>query len=562
VKIILATNYERQHSATTEFPCDPEPLDSPFYIARPPVEEQTYQEITRTGSVIRIQSPHKTGKTSLVLRLLDYGKQSGFSTVYVDFQQVEAAVCTCLEKILRWFCGYVSRQLDLTPMIDNYWDEDIGSKVSCTIYFENYFLKNLKTPLVLILNDVDYIFEYSTISQDFFSLLRSWHEQAKQNVLWQKLRLVVVHSTEVYTELNINQSPFNIGVAIKLPEFNLEQIQELAQRYGLNWISDVGQKNAQALQAMVAGHPYLVRLAIYHLANFPEKTLHQLLNEAPTITGIYSVYLRRQLASLQENRELATTFKQVLSAALNVELNPILAFKLEGMGLIKLQGYQYTVACELYRQYFTVHILKEQNAKEEIEQLQRQVQELHRLSYTDDLTQLPNQRYFDICLEQQWQRLTEEKSPLSLILLEIDYLKIYNNTYGQKAADECVRLIANVISDVVSSHKSHQGLAVRYKEAEFAAILPHTTADSAFKIAELIRKQVKKLGLAHQETLYGLPARVVTVSLAIACTIPQKKGSSSVLVNAVSETLEQSVLVKRDRTYISTALNYGFRNNR
>lgn len=562
MKIILATNYERQHSVTTEFPCDPEPLDSPFYIARPPVEEQIYQEITRTGSVIRIQSPHKTGKTSLVLRLLDYAKQSGFSTVYVDFQQAEGAVCTCLDKFLRWFCGYVSRQLDLTPMLDNYWDEDTGSKVSCTIYFESYLLKNLNTPLVLILNDVEHIFEYSTISQEVFSLLRSWHEQAKQNVLWQKLRLVVVHSTEVYTDLNINQSPFNVGVAIKLPEFSLEQIQELAQRYGLNWTGDVGQKNAEALQAMVGGHPYLVRLAIYHLANFPEKTLHQLLNEAPTMAGIYSVYLRRQLASLQQNPELATTFKQVLCADRNVESDPILAFKLEGMGLIKLQGYQYTVACELYRQYFTVHILKEQNKQEEIEQLQRQVQELQRLSYTDDLTQLANQRYFDIYLEQQWQRLTEEKSPLSLILLEIDYLKIYNNTHGQKAADECVRLIANVISDVVSSHESHQGLPVRYKEAEFAAILPHTTADSAFKIAELIRKQVKKLGLAHQETLYGLPARVVTVSLAIACTIPQKKDSSSVLVNAVCETLQQSVLVKRDRTYISTALNYGFRNNR
>lgn len=558
----MATNYERQHSATTEFPCDPEPLDSPFYIARPPVEEQTYQEITRSGSVIRIQSPHKTGKTSLVLRLLDYAKQSGFSTVYVDFQQVEAAVCTCLEKFLRWFCGYVSRQLDLTPMLDNYWDEDIGSKVSCTIYFENYFLKNLNTPLVLILNDVDQIFEYSPISQEFFSLLRSWHEQAKQNVLWQKLRLVVVHSTEVYTELNINQSPFNVGVVIKLPEFNLEQIQELAQRYGLNWTGDVGQKNVQALQAMVGGYPYLVRLAIYHLANFPEKTLHQLLNEAPTIAGIYSVYLRRQLAILQENCELTTTFKQLLSTGINMELDPILAFKLEGMGLIKLQGYQYTVACELYRQYFTVHLLEEQNPHQEIERLQREVQELHRLSYTDALTQLANQRYFDIYLEQQWQRLTEEKSPLSLILLEIDYLKIYNNTHGQKAADECVQLIAKVISDVVSSHDSHQGLPVCYKEAEFAAILPHTTADSAFKIAELIRKQVKKLGLAHQETLYGLPAPVVTVSLAIACTIPQKKGSSSVLVNAVSETLQQSVLIKRDRTYISTALNYGFRNNR
>ena len=149
-----------------------------------------------------------------------------------------------------------------------------------------------------------------------------------------------------------------------------------------------------------------------------------------------------------------------------------------------------------------------------------------------------------------------------MILLEIDYLKIYNNTHSQKAADECVRLVANVISKVVSSNNSPQGLAVRYKEAEFAAILPHTTADSAFKIAELIRKQVKKLGLAHQETLYGLPAPVVTASLAVACTIPQHKGSSSVLVNAVSETLQQSVLRKRDRTYISTSLNYGFRNNR
>jgi diguanylate cyclase (GGDEF)-like protein len=526
------------------------------------VEEQIYQELTRTGSVIRIQSPHKTGKTSLVVRLLDYAKQSGFSTVYVDFQQAEAAVCTSLDKFLRWFCSYVSRQLDLKLMLDQYWDEDTGSKVSCTIYFENYLLKNLKAPLVLILNEVDQIFEYSTISQDFFSLLRSWHEQAKQNVLWQQLRLVVVHSTEVYTDLNINQSPFNVGVVIKLPEFSLEQIQELAQRYGLNWTGDVGQENAQALQAMVGGYPYLVRLAIYHLANFPEKSLHQLLNEAPTMAGIYSVYLRRQLASLQENRELTTTFKQLLSAGNNVELDPIVAFKLEGMGLIKLQGYQYTVACELYRQYFTVHLLEEENNQEEIERLQRQVQELHRLSYTDDLTQLPNQRYFDIYLKQQWQRLRQEKSPLSLILLEIDYLKIYNNTHGQNAADECVRLVAKVISDILSSHESHQGLAVRYKEAKFAAVLPHTTADSAFKIAELIRKQVKKLGLAHQETLYGLPAPVVTVSLAIACTIPQHKSSSSVLLNAVSETLEQSVLVKRDRTYISTTLNYGFRNNR
>ena len=146
-------------------------------------------------------------------------------------------------------------------------------------------------------------------------------------------------------------------------------------------------------------------------------------------------------------------------------------------------------------------------------------------------------------------------------MLEIDYLRIYNNTYGQKAGNECLRLIANIIRDVVSSNNYHQGLAVRYQEEEFAAILPHTTTDSAFKIAEIIRKEVKKLGLAHDDKLYGLPAPVITVSLAVACTIPQKKASPNVLVNAVSETLEQSVQIKRDRTYVSTTLNYGFRRN-
>ncbi|MBW4631361.1 MAG: AAA-like domain-containing protein [Iphinoe sp. HA4291-MV1] len=543
-------------SVTLEFPYDPEPLNSPFYIARPPLEEQTYQEISRIGSVVRIQAPHKMGKTSLILRLLDYAQQSGFHTVYIDFQLAEEAIFISLDKFLRWFCANTSQQLHLTPMLDNYWDEDVGKKVSCTLYFQNYLLKNINNPLVLVLDKVDQIFEYSSIAQEFFSLLRSWHEQAKHNILWQKLRLVVVHSTEIYTTLNINQSPFNVGLAIQLPEFSLEQIQDLAQRYGLNWTGDVGQKNAQALQAIVGGHPYLVRLAIYHLANSPEKSLEQLLGEATTITGIYSVYLRRKLATLQQNPKLVTAFKQVITADDSVELDCILAYKLEGMGLIKLDGNQYTIACELYRRYFSLQDLKGQTWQEQIEQLQRQVQELQRLSYTDELTQLANRRYFNIYLKQQWQRLADERSPLSIILVEIDYFRIYSSTHGQEAGDKCLCLVADVIREVVNNN-SHQGLPVRYKETEFAAILPHTTTGSAFSIAELIRKGVKALALAHDETLYGLPAPVLTVSLAIACTIVHKKDSPSVLVNAASEALEQSsVQNERDRTFISKTFNY------
>ncbi len=549
-------------SVVLEFPCDPEPIDSPFYITRSPAEEQTYQEITRIGSIIRIQSPHKTGKTSLVLRLLDYAKKSGYHTVYLDFQQAEAAVFKSLNRFLRWVCANVSYQLQLSSMLNDYWDEDIGSKVSCTVYFQEYLLRNLDNPLVLVLNEVNQIFEYSAIAQEFFSLLRSWHEQAKQNMIWQKLRLVVVHSTEVYTSLNINQSPFNVGLSIKLPEFSWEQIQDLAHRCGLNWRGYAGQKKAQELQAMVGGHPYLVKLAIYHLVNSPQISLEQLLDEAPTISGIYSTHLRRQLATLQQNPELATVFKQMIFADGRVELNPLVAYKLEGMGLIKLDGNQYTVASKLYRQYFALQTFEEQNKQEQIEQLQRQVKELQRLSYTDELTQLANTRYFDIYLEQQWQRLANQKSPLSVIILEIDYFKIYNTTHGQEAGDECLRLIARVVRETISSNNSHQGLAARYQGVEFAAILPDTTSVIAFKIAEYIRRQVKKLALAHDKGLYGLPSPVVTVSLGIACTIPQTKDSPKILVDAASEAMYQSMKGERDRTYVSTTLNYGLSNNK
>ncbi|ARV58432.1 hypothetical protein BZZ01_07070 [Nostocales cyanobacterium HT-58-2] len=548
-------------SVTIDFPCDPEPLDSPFYISRPSIEEQTYQEITRVGSVIRIQSPHKMGKTSMILRLLNHTEQLGYHNVYLDFHQAEATIFTSLDKFLRWFCANVSYHLQLTSKIEQYWDEEIGSKVSCTVYFQEYLLGNINSPLVLVLNEVNQLFEYSTIAQEFFSLLRSWHELSKQNVFWQKFRLVTVYSTEVYTNLNINQSPFNVGLAIKLPEFSLDQIQDLAQRYGLHWKGNVGRNNATLLYAKVGGHPYLVRLAVYHLANSPDKTLEQLLREAHTPTGIYSVYLRRQLAILQQNPELAAVFKQVMTADIRVDLNPIVAFKLEGMGLIKLDGNQYTVACDLYREYFAPQMLEEKNWQEQINELQKQVKELERLSYTDELTQLANRRYFNIYLEQQWQRLAQEKSPLSLIVLEIDYFKIYYNTHGREAGDECLRLVAGIIRKAVSSHDAHAGVAVRYQGIEFAIILPNTTSAVAFKIAENIRNQVKRLALAHDETLYGLPAPVVTVSLGIACTIPQTQNSSRILVQAAFEALQQSVNSKRDRTHISSTLNYGFRDN-
>jgi hypothetical protein len=336
-----------------DVPSGPVPLNSFFYIERPPIEERTYAEIAKPGSLIRIKAPKQTGKTSLMQRILTHARQTiGVHTVLISFQLADSHVFTSLDKFLRWFCANASRQLNIEPRLDDYWDEDIGSKVSCTLYFQEYLLRKIDSPVVCALDEVNRIFEYPDISGDFLPLLRSWYEDAAELEIWQKLRLLVVHATEAYIPLDINQSPFNVGLAIKLPEFTLAQVQDLAIRHGLDWAKgEVGAQTLAPLVAMIGGHPYLVRLALYHLAR-QEVTLEHLLHEAPTIGGIYSNYLRYHLANLQEHPELATAFKRVLTATEDVQLEAISAYKLESMGLVKLEGNHVVPSCELYRLYF------------------------------------------------------------------------------------------------------------------------------------------------------------------------------------------------------------------
>lgn len=331
-----------------EFPGSPVPLGSPFYINHPLIEELAYREIAKPGSVLRIKAPRKMGKSSLLLRILDRATSLGCRTVSLDFQQAEEAVLDNLDKFLRWFCANISRHLELPPLLDDYWDEDMGSKVSCTIYLQQYVLAEINSPLVLALNEVNRIFEYPKIAREFLPLLRSWHEEAKRIQTLDKLRLIVLHSTEIYIPLKLNESPFNVGLPLQLPYFTEEQILALAQRHGLDWTDS---PDADRLMAMVGGHPYLVRLALYHLCQ-NSVTLDTLLQEAPTMAGIYKDYLRSFWVTLQEYPELAVALKQVVKSERGVELDPIVASKLVSMGLIHIDNNRCTLSCELYRLYF------------------------------------------------------------------------------------------------------------------------------------------------------------------------------------------------------------------
>ncbi len=322
-------------------------LESAFYVERPPIEADCYEAIVKPGALIRVKAPRQMGKTSLMSRILYHAAQHGYQTASLNFQSADAEFLTNLDQFLQWFCASIAWELEREDKLETYWKGILGSKNKCTNYFQRYLLSEIINPLVLGLDEVDQIFQHPDIATDFFGLLRAWHERGKNELVWQKLRLVIVHSKEVYIPLNINQSPFNVGLPIELPELNQVQVEDLVRRHNLDL--SVGQ--VEQLMAMVGGHPYLVRVGLYQIAR-RRMTLEQLLQMAPTEEGPYYDHLRRHLLNLEENAELVAAIKQVVAADKPVEIRAAEAFKLRSMGLVKFQGNAVMPLCDLYRQYF------------------------------------------------------------------------------------------------------------------------------------------------------------------------------------------------------------------
>ena len=356
--------WEKRHSSPLiplinwlENPYQPVPLNSSFYIQRYPLQSQNYtiesfcyNAIAQPTAILRIKAPRQMGKTSLLDRILAQGCNYGYRTVRLNFLNADQENFNNIDNFLRWLCIYIGHELEFKNCVNDFWQSStIGSKVHCKSYLKNYLLKQLNQPLLLALDEVDFLFNYSQISQDFFSLLRTCYEEANNDHIWQKLRLVITHSTENYGLLDINHSPFNVGESVELTEFTPSQIKDLAQRHQLQEIDDL----ALQIITMVGGHPYLVRVALYHLAQPNSINLTQLWEDAPTDHGIYTPHLRPQLDILRTNQRLSSAFKQVINHNEPVSLDFNLGYQLYSMGLIKWQNNQVIPRCLLYQKYFS-----------------------------------------------------------------------------------------------------------------------------------------------------------------------------------------------------------------
>lgn len=175
-------------------------------------------------------------------------------------------------------------------------------------------------------------------------------------------------------------------------------------------------------------------------------------------------------------------------------------------------------------------------------ELQAANQKLSQLSNHDPLTGLPNRRYFDQILQQTWEQSIQNQKPLSLLLLDIDFFKNYNDYYGHLEGDECLKKVA----DQLKKELRKEDFICRFGGEEFVVLLPNTNADIAFSIAEKMRLSIESLELRHE---FSDVSNVVTVSIGIRTIIATNNLTISDFINHADQALYIVKNTERNSSY-------------
>jgi len=203
------------------------------------------------------------------------------------------------------------------------------------------------------------------------------------------------------------------------------------------------------------------------------------------------------------------------------------------------------------------NLLRSHSAEQQLALLNRQLQQqkqqlesvnraLQYLATYDSLTEVRNRHSFNQYLDTEWRRLAREEAPLSLIMCDIDYFKLYNDTYGHQAGDECLRQVAAVLQHSV---KRAADLVARYGGEEFVVVLPNTDIEGATCVAEMIAQQVRALQIVHAKSAVS---EYVTLSLGVACCIPAPQSEPDGLIALADESLYRAKASGRDRVSVAT----------
>jgi AAA-like domain len=327
-------------------------LDSQLYIDREPnesglkrsIEADIKAAVMEPRAFIRIIAPSKFGKTSLLLRIEAHARAQNFRTVYINIkQEFDRELLEDRSMFMRAFCDIVGDRLNDNTNI--HWRDRQTPQMNCTRYIET-LLDLAAEPIALLLDGVEVLYTADTINQEFFQMLRRWHDNGASREVWGKIRHIMAYSCDNYGTIDLARSPFNIGRHYELGEFNEASILDLATKYQLNW--DLGR--VTQLMSLIGGHPYLVNLACYYFATRSDLTIENFLDDESEIVTIYQSYLDSLVNYLERNIELKSTLKRVIDPNLEMlKLGERLNHILYSMGLIKYLNSEIKIRCQLYQ---------------------------------------------------------------------------------------------------------------------------------------------------------------------------------------------------------------------
>lgn len=323
---------------------------SAFYIERE-ADKTALETIRQQGVTITIKGPRQMGKSSLLMRIIEAAAAQGKRAVFLDFQLIDSVTLSNANSFFRHFCTWLTDELGLKDRVRDYWKLEISNSLRCTKYVGQYLLKELGRPLVLAMDEVDSVFE-TDYRSDFFGMLRSWHNN-RRNKSWKELDLVLVTSTEPYLLIdNLKQSPFNVGEVLELKDFTEKQVLELNRRHNPEK-PPLSIREVRQLMELLNGHPYLVRRALYLVAN-KSLTPARLFATAAAESGPFNDHLRYHLFRLQGKTGLIKTLREVIRYRRCKDSEAF--FRLKGAGLVRQEGRHVVPRCQLYTEYFREHL--------------------------------------------------------------------------------------------------------------------------------------------------------------------------------------------------------------
>jgi len=183
-------------------------------------------------------------------------------------------------------------------------------------------------------------------------------------------------------------------------------------------------------------------------------------------------------------------------------------------------------------------IFRRQSAERALEKAN---ETLRKLAALDPLTEIANRRVFDEQILKEWQRMSRQSSPLSLIICDVDFFKDYNDTYGHQAGDRCLQKVAKAIGKAA---QRSQDVVARYGGEEFVVLAPDIDLPGMVKVAEGIQRKIQDLNLLHESSKVN---QHITVSIGVACTIPHHTASSDALLGCADAALYEAKSEGRNR---------------